>query len=93
MIKSFKCKETEQIFKGRFSKRFPQDIQRIAARKLEMIDSATLLETLHLPPSNRLKKLKGDHSGFYSIRINDHWRICFKWKSGNAYDVEIMDYH
>lgn len=71
----------------------PRDIQRIAARKLEMLAAAGELKSLRIPPSNRLEKLKGDRSGQYSIRINNQWRICFIWKSGDAYDVEIVDYH
>ena len=93
MIKSFKCKETQQIYEGGFSRRFPRDIQRIAARKLEMIAAAGELRSLRIPPANRLEKLKGDRAGQYSIRINDQWRICFGWRGGNAYDVEIVDYH
>lgn len=93
MIKSFKCREAERIYKGRFSRRLPRDIQRLAARKLEMLTSASQLKSLRIPPSNRLEKLKGDRSGQHSIRINNQWRICFVWKSGDAYDVEIVDYH
>ena len=93
MLKSFKCKEAEKIFSGRFSRGMPRDIQRIAARKLEMLAAAGELKSLRIPPSNRLEKLKGDRSGQYSIRINNQWRICFIWKSGDAYDVEIVDYH
>ena len=93
MLKSFKCKETEKIYNGRFSRRIPRDIHRIAARKLEMLAAAGELKSLRIPPSNRLEKLKGDRSGQYSIRINNQWRICFIWKSGDAYDVEIVDYH
>lgn len=93
MIKSFKSKEAEKIFQGRYSKRIPKNIQRLAARKLEMLAAATELKSLRIPPSNRLEKLKGDRAGQHSIRINDQWRICFKWKVGDAYDVEIVDYH
>jgi len=93
MIKSFRCKETERIFHGRFSKKLPQDLQRKAARKLNMIHAATRLETLRVPPSNRLEALTGDRAGQHSIRINDQWRICFVWRNGHAYDVEIADYH
>lgn len=93
MIKSFKCRETEKVYSGRFSRRFPKDIQRLAARKLEMLAAVERLESLRIPPSNRLEKLKGERSNQHSIRINDQWRICFIWKDGDAYDVEIVDYH
>ena len=93
MIKSFKSKEAERIYRGRYSKRIPRDIQRVAARKLEMLAAASELRSLRVPPSNRLEKLKGDWAGQYSVRINDQWRICFIWKAGDAYDVEIVDYH
>ncbi len=93
MIKSFKCRETERIYRGRFSRRLPRDLQRVAARKLEMLGAASMLRTLRIPPANRLEKLGGDRSGRYSIRINDQWRICFVWKDGDAYEVEIVDYH
>jgi len=93
VIKSFKSKEAEKIFQGRYSKWIPKNIQRLAARKLEMLAAAGELKSLRIPPSNRLEKLKGDRAGQYSIRINDQWRICFKWKAGDAHDVEIVDYH
>jgi proteic killer suppression protein len=93
VIKSFRDRETERIFQGQFSRRFPKEIQRIAARKLEIIAAATQIDTLRIPPSNRLEKLKGERAGQFSIRVNDQWRICFVWRSGDAYDVEIADYH
>ncbi|MBW1732380.1 MAG: type II toxin-antitoxin system RelE/ParE family toxin [Deltaproteobacteria bacterium] len=93
MIKSFQNKETEKIFNRQFSEKLPQNIQHLARRKLVMLDAATDLNTLRVPPGNRLESLKGDRKGQYSIRINDQWRICFKWKAGDAYDVEITDYH
>lgn len=93
MIKSFKCKETEQIYNRNRSKKLPTDIQRTAMKKLWMLDAAPGLAALRVPPSNRLEALKGDRKGQYSIRINQQWRICFRWKSGNAFDVEIVDYH
>jgi len=93
VIKSFKSKEAEKVFQGRYSKRIPKNIQRLAARKLEMLAAATEIKSLRIPPSNRLEKLKGDRAGQRSIRINDQWRICFKWKAGDAHDVEIVDYH
>lgn len=93
MIKTFKSKEAEKIYQGRYSKRIPRDIQRLAARKLEMLAAASELNSLRVPPSNRLEKLKGDRAGQHSVRINDQWRICFTWKAGAAYEVEIVDYH
>ena len=92
MIKSFRCRETERIYRGRFSRKLPRDIQKLAARKLEMIAAAGQLKSLRIPPSNRLEKLKGNRTAQHSIRINDHWRICFRWKGGDAFDVEIVDY-
>jgi proteic killer suppression protein len=93
MIKSFRCREARRLFEGRFSRRLPADIQRIAARKLEMLHAAGQLDSLRIPPANRLERLKGDRSGQYSIRINDQWRLCFAWRDGHAYKVEIVDYH
>ena len=93
MIVSFKSKETEKIFHGRYSRKLPQNIQRVAARKLEQLHAATVLDTLRIPPGNRLEALKGNCQGQHSIRINDQWRICFVWREGNAYDVKIVDYH
>jgi proteic killer suppression protein len=93
MIKSFKSEETEQIFRGLFSRKLPQDIQRVAARKLEQLHAATILDTLRVPPGNRLEALTHDCQGQHSIRVNDQWRVCFVWRGGDAYDVEIVDYH
>ncbi len=93
VIVSFRCKETEKIFRGYFSKKFPVEFQRLAARKLEMLAAAGELKSLRIPPSNRLEKLKGDRNGQHSIRTNVQWRICFIWKEGNAHEVEITDYH
>jgi addiction module HigA family antidote len=93
MIKSFRDKETEKIFGRRLSNKFPRNIQHVARRKLMILDAAPELTALRIPPGNRLKALKGDRKGQHSIRINDQWRICFKWKAGDAYDVEITDYH
>ncbi|HEX9665176.1 MAG TPA: type II toxin-antitoxin system RelE/ParE family toxin [Thermodesulfobacteriota bacterium] len=93
MIRSFKCKETEKIFKRTFSRMFPRGIQRIALRKLRMLNRAKTLRDLLVPPGNRLEALHGDREGQYSIRINDKWRICFEWQEGDAYNVEILDYH
>ncbi|MFZ2632491.1 MAG: type II toxin-antitoxin system RelE/ParE family toxin [Desulfosalsimonadaceae bacterium] len=93
MIKSFKCKETEKLFHGRFSTRLPQTIQRAAVMKLKIINAASLLETLRIPPSNHLEALCGDREGQHSIRINKQWRICFVWQGSDAFDIEITDYH
>ena len=92
MIESFACAETEQIFRGRVSRRLPPDIQRTARRKLLQLDAATQLTDLRVPPGNRLELLKGGRAGQHSVRINDQWRICFRWEAG-AHDVEIVDYH
>ncbi len=93
MIRSFACKETERLFHRRFSKKLPQDVQRIAQRKLQHIHAAATLDFLRIPPGNRLEQLAGNRIGQWSIRINDQWRICFRWQDGNAHDVEIVDYH
>jgi len=93
MIKSFACKETQKIFSREMSRKFPNEIQRVAMRKSWMIDAAEELDDLRIPSGNRLEKLSKDRRGQYSIRINAQWRICFTWKDGNAYDVEITDYH
>lgn len=93
MIRSFKDKETEKIYNREYSRRFPHDIQRLAMTKLWMLDAAPDLNSLRVPPGNRLEILKGDRNGQLSIRINDQWRICFKWTDNNAHDVEIVDYH
>ncbi len=93
MIKSFKDKETEKIFNRSFSKKLPQNIQHLARRKLIILDAATEIDALRIPPGNRLEILKGTRKGQYSIRINDQWRICFKWETEDAFNVEITDYH
>jgi proteic killer suppression protein len=93
MIKSFQDKETEKIFNRQISKKLPQDIQRIGRKKLVILDAAMQLNDLRTPPGNRLEALERDRKGQHSIRINDQWRICFKWSGGDAYDVEITDYH
>ncbi len=95
MIVSFRDEETELVWKGRFSKKIklPAHLQNLARRKLRMISASPALETLRVPPNNRLEKLKGQRKGQWSIRINEQWRICFKWQGGNAYEVEITDYH
>lgn len=92
MIRSFRCPDTEQLFRRHSVPRF-KAIERSALRKLDMIDAAQLIRTLSALPGNRFEALKGDRLGQYSIRINDQWRICFKWRDGHAYEVEIVDYH
>ncbi|TKJ37398.1 MAG: plasmid maintenance system killer [Planctomycetes bacterium B3_Pla] len=93
MIKTFKCKETEKIFRREYSRKLPYNIQRVALRKLRMIDRSETLNDLKIPPANMLEKLSGNRKGQYSIRINDQWRICFHWTDRNAREVEIVDYH
>ena len=92
MIRSFRCRETQRLAGDENVRRF-RAIERVARRKLELVASATKLEDLRSPPGNRLEALIGDRAGQHSIRINDQWRICFRWVDGNAYDVEIVDYH
>lgn len=93
MIVSFACAETERIFRAELSRRFPPGIQRNARRKLLALHAATELRHMAVPPGNRLEALKGNRKGQHSIRVNDQWRICFRWREGNAYGVEIVDYH
>ena len=93
VIRSFKCAQTAKIFAGDASRRLPQDIQPVMRRKLRMIEIAATLEDLRVPPGNRLEALKGGRTGQHSIRINDQWRICFRWVEGAAEDVEIVEYH
>jgi proteic killer suppression protein len=93
VIESFASEETEKIFRGQVSKKFPRDIQRTARRKLIYLDDAEDLQDLLAPPGNRLEKLKGDRAGQHSMRINDQWRICFIWSGNKAKEVEIVDYH
>ncbi len=93
MIQSFKCKETEKIFSRIYSKKFPNNIQRQALKKLRMLNRAKIVQDLKSPPGNRLEELKGNRKGQSSIRINNQWRICFEWAENNAYKVEIVDYH
>ena len=93
MIKSFKDREAERIFRRLPSLKLPDSIQQAALRKLRMLHNAASIADLRVPPGNRLEKLRGDLAGLYSIRINDRWRICFEWHEDNAYEVEIVDYH
>ena len=92
MIASYKCKDTRNLKAEGTCRRF-RLIERVALRKLDMLDAAVNIETLRVPPGNHLEALHGDREGQYSIRINQQWRICFSWRNGNAYDVEIVDYH
>ena len=93
MIKSFRDRDAERLFRRERVKRFGPNVQRVGLRKLRMLDAAVELDDLRVPPANRLEKLKGDRSRQHSIRINRQWRICFVWRGGDAYDVEIVDYH
>jgi toxin HigB-1 len=93
VIRSFACKETERVWTGFKSRKFPADIQDRALRKLRQIDAALTPEDLRNPPGNNLEALRGDRSGQMSIRINGQWRLCFFWKNGEAHEVEIVDYH
>ena len=93
MLRSFRDAETARLFRRETVKKFPLPMRRIGLRKLLMLDAAAMLEDLRVPPGNRLKKLLGDRKGQYSIRINDQWRVCFRWDAGNAFEVEITDYH
>ncbi|MCP4200139.1 MAG: type II toxin-antitoxin system RelE/ParE family toxin [Proteobacteria bacterium] len=93
MIRSFMSTETEQISNRQRSRKLPQNIQQVALRKLRMLNRATTLQDLRIPPANRLEKLSGDRVGQHSIRINDQWRVCFEWQENDAHNVEIVDYH
>ncbi|MBR4680682.1 MAG: type II toxin-antitoxin system RelE/ParE family toxin [Fibrobacter sp.] len=93
MIQSFADRETELVYNQELSRRLPNTIQKVALRKLMMIDNAESLNDLRIPPNNRLEALHGDREGQYSIRINDQWRICFSMNEGHFYNVEIVDYH
>jgi proteic killer suppression protein len=93
MIRSFRNKETERIWRGQQSREFPDDIQDRALRKLRQLDASLILEDLRNPPGNHLEALRADRAGQWSIRINDQWRICFRWSDGEAHDVEIVDCH
>ena len=93
MIRSFVDRDTERLFRRRPVPRFGPDVQRVALRKLKMLDAAIDLSDLRVPPGNRLEKLSGPRAGQRSIRVNDQWRICFRWRDGDAHDVEIVDYH
>jgi proteic killer suppression protein len=93
MIRSFRDRDTARLFDRQAIRRLGADVQRVALRKLRQLDAAVQLEDLRVPPGNRLEKLHGDRAGQHSIRINDQWRMCFRWSGNDAYDVEIVDYH
>jgi len=93
MIQSFGSKDTQKIWLGEHVKGLPPEIQHVARRKLRMINNSQNITDLRIPPANRLEKLSGKSKDFYSIRINDQWRIVFKWTTGNATEVKILDYH
>ena len=93
MIKSFACEETRKLFERLSIRKIPSDIQRTALRKLRILDAAVAISELRIPPGNRLEKLRGNREGQYSIRINDQWRICFRFEGSDAFEVEIVDYH
>ena len=92
MIRSFRCRDTRRLFEGHIPPRF-RAIERVARRKLEMLHAATCLDDLRVPPGNRLHPLLGERRGQWSLRVNDRYRICFRWEKGDAWDVEIVDYH
>ena len=93
MIKTFKSKETEKVWNGVRSSKLPLEVQKVGRRKLRMLSNSIDINDLRIPPANRLEKLSGNFTEFYSIRINDQWRIIFKWSQGHAFDVQIVDYH
>lgn len=93
MIRSFIDREAEKVWEGTPSRRLPGDIQAVARRKLRMLHNAATLDDLRIPPANRLEALKGDRKGRHSIRVNDQWRLCFRWEAGDAFEVGIVDYH
>ncbi|MHB8972308.1 MAG: type II toxin-antitoxin system RelE/ParE family toxin [Pirellulaceae bacterium] len=94
MLQTFADKDTQRLFQRAPVKKFPTSVQRPALRKLLLLDAAESLDDLRIPPGNRLEKLRSSRSGqYYRIRINDQWRLCFRWETGDAFDVEITDYH
>lgn len=93
MIRNFKCKETEKIYAGFVSRRLPIDIQQVVRRKLRQLNNASILADLRIPPANRLEPLHGEYKGLYSIRVNNQWRIMFRFENGDVFDVEMIDYH
>lgn len=93
MIKSFRDRDAEHVFHRRRVRRLGTDVQKAALRKLRMLDAATSIDDLRVPPGNRLERLRGDRAGQYSVRVNRQWRICFRWDGGDVHDVEIVDHH
>ena len=93
MIRSFADRDTERLFQRRFSRRLPGDLQKVALRKLEQLHAATTLDSLRVPPGNQLEALRGDRAAQHSIRVNQQWRVCFRWRNADAHEVEIVDYH
>ncbi|WP_081786114.1 type II toxin-antitoxin system RelE/ParE family toxin [Halomonas sp. BC04] len=93
MIKSYRDRATATIADGKVARKLPQDMQRTALKKLRQLNAASIIDDLRIPPGNRLEMLRGDREGQYSIRINDQWRLCFRFEDGNAYDVQIVDDH
>jgi len=93
MIRSFRCKETERLWQGQASRKFPREVQDRVLRKLRQIDAALTIDDLKTPPGNRLEALKGDRKGQWSIRVNEQWRLCFRWSDGDSLDLELVDYH
>lgn len=93
VIRSFGDRDAERLFERQRIKRLGPEVQRVALRKLRMLDAAVGLEDLRVPPGNRLERLRGDRAGQHSIRVNDRWRICFRWRNSDAYDIEIVDHH
>jgi toxin HigB-1 len=93
VIKSFRGRDAERLFGRQPVRKLGKDVQRVGLRKLRMLDAAMVIGDLRVPPGNRLERLRGDRAGQYSIRINEQWRICFRWEKGDAYDVEIVDHH
>ena len=93
MIQSFRDRDTQRLFDRQPVRKLGADVQRVALRKLRQLDAAVTLDDLRVPPGNRLEKLRGDRRGQHSIRVNDQWRVCFRWAGADAHDVEIVDYH
>ena len=93
MIKTFQCRDTERVFNFELVRKWDPGLRKVALRKLKWLDAAVGLNDLRVPPANRLEKLKGDREGQHSIRVNDQYRMCFVWRNGHAYEVELVDYH
>jgi proteic killer suppression protein len=93
VIRSFRDSDAERLFQRHAVRKFGVDVQRVALRRLRQLDAAMVLADLRVPPGNRLEKLRGSRAGQFSIRVNDQWRVCFRWSEGDAYEVEIVDYH